>query len=93
MWVREERQRNRRTGLSPQGLRPGIRQVAVGFSRTQDHHDPSTWVMPTWLLGKASLACLGQHQTQTMQCAQNPALSPGVALPRNQAGAAAVVAA
>lgn len=34
------------------------------------HRDPRTRGMPTWLLGRPSLACLGQHQTQTMWSSQ-----------------------
>lgn len=91
--MREERQRNRRAGLSLQGLRPGIRQVAVGVSRTQGPPQPQHPGHANVASGKSICGCLGQHQTQPMQSPQNPGLPHRVVLPRNQAGAGTMVAA
>lgn len=73
--MEEERQRNRRTGLSPVGLswasgrRPGS---SAGTQGPRQHGG-----MPTWLLGRPPGACLGQHHTQSMQHPQNTARGPG----------------
>lgn len=53
------------------------------------HRDPSTRGMPTWLLGRPSLACLGQHQTQITVPpgqGQSPGLPPRAALPGTRQG-------
>lgn len=91
-WGREERQRNRRTGLSPEGLRPahrrpGTRLGGRGLWRTPgDRGLPSNPGTLMWLPGKLSTACLGQHQTQTMlstPAKAKTAASPQGGLPRD----------